>query len=41
MVARTSTEFAPWYLIPANDKKYARIEVLKTYARRLEQALDS
>jgi len=40
MVARTSTEFAPWCLIPANDKKVARIEVLKTYCRRLEKALD-
>ena len=40
MVARTSTEFAPWCLIPANDKKFARIEVLKTCCRRLEKALD-
>jgi polyphosphate:AMP phosphotransferase len=40
MVARTSTEFAPWHLIAANDKKFARIEVLKTYCRRLEKALD-
>lgn len=41
MVARTSTEFAPWCIIPSNDKKFARIEILKTYARRLEQALDT
>ncbi|OIO56686.1 MAG: polyphosphate:AMP phosphotransferase [Alphaproteobacteria bacterium CG_4_10_14_0_2_um_filter_63_37] len=39
MVARTSTEFAPWSLIPANDKKFARIEVLKTVCRRLDEAL--
>jgi polyphosphate:AMP phosphotransferase len=40
MVARTSTEFAPWHLIAANDKKFARIEVLKTCCRRLEKVLD-
>ena len=36
---KTSTEAAPWYIIPANDKKYARIEVLKTHCRRLDKAL--
>jgi polyphosphate:AMP phosphotransferase len=41
MVARTSTEFAPWHLIAANDKNFARIEVLKTCCRRLEKALDN
>ncbi|GAB4322184.1 MAG: polyphosphate:AMP phosphotransferase [Candidatus Zixiibacteriota bacterium] len=41
MVARTSTEYAPWYLIPADDKRYARIEVLKIYAKRLNAALKS
>jgi polyphosphate:AMP phosphotransferase len=30
MVDRTSTEIAPWTLVEANDKKFARIEVLKT-----------
>ena len=29
MVERTSTERAPWHIIPANDKRFARIEVLK------------
>lgn len=28
MVARTSTEYAPWELVPANDKHHARIAVL-------------
>ena len=32
MVARTSTMHAPWTLIGANDKRHARIEVLKTVA---------
>jgi polyphosphate:AMP phosphotransferase len=29
MLDRTWTEFAPWHLIEANDKKFARIKVLK------------
>ncbi len=29
MVARTSTELAPWHLIPANDKRFARVEVMR------------
>ncbi len=28
MFERTSTSHAPWHLIPANDKKYARIEAI-------------
>ncbi|MEX2482014.1 MAG: polyphosphate:AMP phosphotransferase [Gammaproteobacteria bacterium] len=39
MVTRTSTEIAPWTLVPGNDKRVARIEVLKTYYERLA-ALD-
>ena len=39
MIDRTSTEIAPWTLIAANDKRHARIEVLKTLCERLEQAL--
>ncbi len=30
MLDRTHRPDAPWCLIPANDKHYARIEVLKT-----------
>ncbi len=40
MVAHTSTEYAPWSLIPANDKLYARIEILKTVRDRLEAAME-
>ncbi|MCP5145513.1 MAG: polyphosphate:AMP phosphotransferase [Gammaproteobacteria bacterium] len=40
MVARTSTNFAPWTLVPANDKKFARVKILTTVADALEQALD-
>jgi AMP-polyphosphate phosphotransferase len=39
MVTRCSTEFAPWTLVPANDKLYARLEVLRTVVRRLKDAL--
>ena len=39
MVDRTSTALAPWTLVEANDKLYARIKVLKTICERLESAL--
>ena len=39
MVDRTSTEIAPWTLVEAEDKRYARIKILKTIARRMESAL--
>jgi polyphosphate kinase 2 (PPK2 family) len=40
MVDRTSTEIAPWTLVEAEDKYFARIKVLKTICDRLKQALD-
>ena len=39
MVVHTSTEYAPWTIIPSNDKRLARIEILKTACQRLEEAL--
>ena len=39
MVERTSTEYAPWVLVEANDKRYARVKVLEVIGDRLEQAL--
>jgi polyphosphate:AMP phosphotransferase len=39
MVDRTSTELAPWTLVEADDKYFARIKVLRTIVRRLEAAL--
>jgi polyphosphate:AMP phosphotransferase len=36
MVERTSTTLSPWHLVPANDKCYARVEVLKQVSRALE-----
>jgi len=39
MIERTSTESAPWFVIPGNDKFFARIEVLKTLCQRVEAVL--
>jgi polyphosphate kinase 2 (PPK2 family) len=40
MVDRSSTEIAPWTLVEANNKLFARIKVLTTLADRLEAALE-
>jgi polyphosphate:AMP phosphotransferase len=39
MILHTSTAYAPWYLISSHDKRWGRIEVLKTYCQRLEKRL--
>ncbi len=39
MVDRTSTGIAPWTLVEANDKNFARIKILKTLCQRIEAAL--
>ena len=38
MIARTSTEHAPWTLVEAEDKRFARIKVLKTIVAAIERA---
>jgi len=40
MVARTSTEQAPWILVPANNKPWARVAVLKEVCKGLESLLE-
>jgi polyphosphate kinase 2 (PPK2 family) len=40
MFRETSTAYAPWHAIPANSKKYARVEALKTIAKRLSAGVD-
>ena len=40
MVDRTSTGLAPWTIVPANDKNFARIKVLKTLCTAMERELD-
>lgn len=39
MVLRTSTPAAPWTVVEAEDKRFARIKVLRTVVRRLEDEL--
>lgn len=40
MFDRTSTDIAQWVLVEANDKRYARIKVLKTLCHQIKKALD-
>ena len=39
MVDRTSTPNAPWTLVEAEDKKFARVKVLRTLCERIEAML--
>jgi polyphosphate:AMP phosphotransferase len=39
MIDRTSTEIAPWTIVEAEDKAFARVKILRTLARTLEAAL--
>jgi AMP-polyphosphate phosphotransferase len=39
MVSRTSTEIAPWTLVEAEDKRCARIKILRTLCERIGDAL--
>ena len=41
MVDRTSTGKAPWTLVEANDKCFARVKILQTICERLEEVLGS
>jgi polyphosphate:AMP phosphotransferase len=40
MVVQTSTAAAPWHLVPANDKRFARVEVLRTVCDRMQERMD-
>ena len=39
MIELTHTENAPWTLVAGNNKHYARIKILKTLCKALEDAL--
>jgi len=39
MIDRTGTEYAPWTTVSANDKRHARVKVLRTLCDRLEAEL--
>jgi polyphosphate:AMP phosphotransferase len=36
MVERTSSKLAPWHLIPANNKRFARVEIARIFSRSLK-----
>jgi polyphosphate kinase 2 (PPK2 family) len=40
MIARTDTAHAPWTVVPADDKRRARLAVLRGLAGRIETVLD-
>ena len=40
MIARTDTAHAPWTLVPADDKRHARLAVLRALGDRIAAALD-
>ncbi|WNY23063.1 hypothetical protein MmiHf6_03610 [Methanimicrococcus hongohii] len=40
MIIKTDKKDAPWVIIEANDKYYARIKILKTIVKRIEKELD-
>ncbi|MDX1607272.1 MAG: hypothetical protein R3202_13855, partial [Candidatus Competibacterales bacterium] len=39
MIARTSTEYAPWHIIAGNDKYASRVQVLDTVRNAIEASL--
>ena len=39
MIERTSTPQAPWHLVEAEDKRYARVKVLETVCSAIETGL--
>ncbi len=39
MLALTDTVAAPWHIVPANNKRYARLDILRTACRQIESAL--
>ena len=38
MIRKTSTTFAPWYILESDDKKYARIKALRIVIKRIREA---
>ena len=40
MIKKTSTEFAPWYILESVDKKYARIKALEIVIERIKEACE-
>ena len=40
MIARTSTDHAPWTVVEADDKKFARLKVLRTVCEAIETKIN-
>ncbi|MGA3006686.1 MAG: polyphosphate:AMP phosphotransferase [Opitutaceae bacterium] len=40
MLALTDNPFAPWHLIPANNKRHARLQILRTACKQIETTLE-
>jgi polyphosphate:AMP phosphotransferase len=41
MLALTNRANAPWHLVPANNKRFARLEILKVSCRQIAHALEA
>ena len=39
MLAKTDTDFAPWTIVEATDKRYAAVKIYKTVIHALETAV--
>lgn len=39
MLERTNTDWAPWHVVPADSKKYARVHVVETVNAEIETAM--
>ena len=40
MIARTDQPYAPWHLVEANSKRYARVKVIRTVIERIEGGME-
>ena len=40
MILQTSTDIAPWTIVDGNDKRFARVKVIKTVCHQLEQTIN-
>ncbi len=39
MITQTSTTYAPWTIVEADDKSWARVRCLRTLVEAIEQGL--
>jgi polyphosphate kinase 2 (PPK2 family) len=40
MLSKTATDSAPWYVVPADNKQYARVKCLSIISDQLQQVVD-